>query len=239
MKWFKKAVLVIHGFTAGLSDNEFLVNELETDWRYDVYAWTLPAHEKHIMTKVKYTDWIKAVEEQIEFLLTHGYKKIYVIGHSMGGLLAGYLATKYKEIKKVVLLAPAYDYFSKDQYRKDFSNFGLLNKDAGYRHLLFKAFKAPLPTLLEFRKLVAKYKDTVTQIQQECLVLQGDADEVVPYTVMQYVKENIGSKNAYFTTVKGGRHVLVRGSCKNKVIPYIHSYLRGGRKWKQMRKSEI
>ena len=122
--------------------------------------------------------------------------KIYIIGHSMGGLLAGYLATKYKEIKKVVLLAPAYDYFSKDQYRKDFSNFGLLNKDAGYRHLLFKAFKAPLPTLLEFRKLVAKYKDTVTQIQQECLVLQGDADEVVPYTVMQYVKEDIASKNA-------------------------------------------
>ena len=114
-----------------------------------------------------------------------------------------------------------------------------LNKDAGYRHLLFKAFKTPLPTLLEFRKLVSEYKNTVTKIRQECLVLQGDADEVVPYTVMQYVKENIGSKNAYFTTVKKGRHVLVRGSCKDKVIPYIHSYLRGGRKWKQMRKSEI
>ncbi len=236
---FKKAVLVIHGFTAGLSDNEFLINELETDWRYDVYAWTLPAHEKHIMTKVKYTDWIKAAEDQVEFLLAHGYKKIYLIGHSMGGVLAGYLATKYKEIKKLVLLAPAYDYFSSEQYKKDFSNLGILSKDAGYRHLLFKAFKAPLPTLLEFRKLIAKYKNTVKEIKQECLILHGDSDEVVPYTVMQYVKDNIGSKKVYFTAVKGGRHVLVRGKCKDRVISYIHLYLRGGRKWKRMRKSKI
>ena len=39
-------------------------------------------------------------EMQIEKIIKHGYKEIYVIGHSMGGVIAAYLASKYKEVKK-------------------------------------------------------------------------------------------------------------------------------------------
>ena len=50
-------------------------------------------------------------EMQIEKIIKHGYKEIYVIGHSMGGVIAAYLASKYKEVKKLVLAAPAFQYF--------------------------------------------------------------------------------------------------------------------------------
>ena len=240
MKFFRKAILVIHGFSEGLYDNEFLVNQLQLNSRFDVYAWTLPAHEKPIINKVKYTDWVDAVDSQIKYLLDHGYRKIYVVGHSMGGLLSGYLASKYPEIKKVVLLSAAYDYFSSEQYRKDLRDFNnLKDTDASYKNFFHKLMKVPITTMMQFRKLVNEYKNCITEVTQEVLVLHGDKDEVVPYDTMNYIKENIKSTKVTYTTVKDGRHVLVRGKKKQEVIDYIERFLIGGRKWKQMKKSQI
>lgn len=238
MKRFRKAVLVIHGFSTGLADNEFLVNELELYHKFDVYAWTLPAHEKHILNKVKYQDWIDAVDNQIQFLISNGYHKIYVIGHSMGGVLTGYLASKYQEIKKIVLLSPAYDYLSGEQYKEDFRSLKILkDSDASYKNLFYKIIKVPASTVMQFRKLVKEYKNCIQSVGQEALVIHGDKDEIVPYSTMEYVKKNINSKKVTYITIKEGRHVLVRGKNQTEVIKYIKTFLIGGRKWKQMKKS--
>ena len=240
MKWFRKAVLIIHGFSGSLSDNEYLMNQLELNSQFDVYAWTLPAHEKNILNKVKYEDWVESVENQINYLIKHGYHKIYIIGHSMGGLLAGYLASKYPEIKKVVFLSAAYDYFSSDQYKEDFKNLSTLRDDeASYKNFFHKIIKVPITTIIQFRKLVSEYRPYINDVKQESLVIYGDKDDVVPYKTIEYIKENIKSQKVTYTTVKDGRHVLVRGKKKQEVIDYIECFLRGGRKWKQMKKSEI
>lgn len=240
MKFFRKAILVIHGFSAGLSDNEYLVNQLELNNKFDVFAWTLPAHEKNIINKVKYTDWIEAVDSQVQFLIKHGYRKIYVVGHSMGGLLSGYLASKYPEIKKVVFLSAAYDYFSGEQYKEDFRDLSnLKDDDAAYKNFFHKLMKVPITTIMQFRKLVNEYKECICHVTQEALVIHGDKDEVVPYDTMNYIKENIKSTKVTYTTVEDGRHVLVRGSKQQVVIDYIESFLIGGRKWKQKKKSKI
>ena len=54
MKCFKKAILIIHGFTGNLYDNEYLMNYLELDNEYDVYARTLPGHNKDRFSKSNY-----------------------------------------------------------------------------------------------------------------------------------------------------------------------------------------
>ena len=240
MKLFRKAILVIHGFTGSLSDNEYLMNQLELNSKFDVYAWTLPAHDKNILNKVKYTDWIEAVDYQINYLISHGYRKIYVIGHSMGGVLAGYLASKYPEIKKVVFLSAAYDYFSTEQYKEDLKNLSnLKNEEATYKNFFHKIIKVPITTVIQFRKLVNEYRITLNEVNQETLVIYGDKDDVVPYSTLTYIKENIKSTNVTYVTVKDGRHVLVKGKKKQEVIDLIEGFLIGGRKWKQMKKSEI
>lgn len=240
MKWFRKAVLIIHGFTGSLSDNEYLMNQLQLNSKFDVYAWTLPAHEKNILNKVKYTDWVDAVDNQINYLIEHGYHRIYVIGHSMGGLLAGYLASKYKEIKKIVFLSAAYDYFSINQYKEDFKHLSTLkDEETTYKNFFHKIIKVPITTIMQFRKLVSEYKPYINKVNQESLVIYGNKDDVVPYETMEYIKNNIKSQKVTYTTVKDGRHILVRGKKKQEVINYIESFLIGGRKWKQMKKSEI
>ena len=107
--FFKKAVLVIHGFAGGVYDEEKLINYLQLNKSFDVFSYTLPGHEKNL-SKVNYEDCMDKSIEQVEWLIQNNYKTIYVIGHSMGGVIASFLATKYKQIKKIVLAAPAFEY---------------------------------------------------------------------------------------------------------------------------------
>ena len=40
----KKAILIVHGFVGTLYDNEYLMNYLELDKEFNVFARTLPGH---------------------------------------------------------------------------------------------------------------------------------------------------------------------------------------------------
>ena len=79
----KKAILLIHGFAGGAYDYGNLPNDLEFVNNYKVFTYTLPGHDKAIINKVTKDDWIKMSEMQIEKIIKHGYKEIYVIGHSV------------------------------------------------------------------------------------------------------------------------------------------------------------
>ena len=47
--FYRKAVLIIHGFVGCLYDNEYLMNYLELDNKFDVFARTLPGHYENEM----------------------------------------------------------------------------------------------------------------------------------------------------------------------------------------------
>src|SRR5574344_1302069 len=108
---FRKAVLIIHGFAGGPHDNESIQFYL-TMHGFDVFTFTLPGHDRILFNKVTKEDWIKSCEDHIELLIKNKYNSICVIGHSMGGVLASYLASKYSVVKKLVLVAPAFKYLT-------------------------------------------------------------------------------------------------------------------------------
>ena len=93
---FRRAILIVHGFAGGTYDQEGLANYLELNRNFDVYQYTLPGHQKNL-SKVKSNEWIKSSEDMIEWLISNGYRKIYLIGHSMGGVIATYLASNIKK----------------------------------------------------------------------------------------------------------------------------------------------
>ena len=120
MIFFRKAVLIIHGFAGGTYDQEKLANYLERRSRLDVYTFTLPGHEKRVFKTIEYTEWINACEDQLKTLIKYGYRDIYLIGHSMGGVIATYLAAKYRRVKKLVLVAPAFEHLASDDSKNTF-----------------------------------------------------------------------------------------------------------------------
>ena len=182
MIFFRKAVLIIHGFAGGTYDEEFLANYLEKDWKFDVYSFTLPSHEKRKISSVKYEDWIKSCEHMIDRLTSYGYRTIYIVGHSMGGILATYIANKYPCVKKLVLVAPAFECFARDNYGAiDTIKSGIrLIQENETEEVIARFRKISVSSISEFNKLRKKYKDEYLNIKIPTLILQGDNDTVVP-----------------------------------------------------------
>lgn len=238
----RKAILVIHGFVGTLYDNEYLTNYLNLDRSFDVFARTLPGHHTNDnYQKVEYTEWIKFVDNWIEEIISYGYKNIYVVGHSMGGILTGHLASKYKEVKKIVFLNAAFHYLNFKQNKIDIIN----NKDyKDYLEVLTRVIRTTIPFFLEFTKLVKSEQDCLKNITCDTLILQSNKDQVVPIENGIKIYESINSKNKYLTYLDGERHQVFFGDLynldrKREIAEYIRLFLKGGYKWKKNWKEKI
>lgn len=208
-----KAILMIHGFVGGIYDFGSLHNELQLYRKFDVFTFTLPAHEKFIVNDVKHHEWINEATKQIEFLINNGYKEIYIIGHSMGGVIGTYLASKYTEVKKLVLAAPAFRYFHfKDgtldmkSLNKSFKHIPGMIKDFNAEQIISKILKTPIPTIIEFTKLVNKYQHCVDYITCDTLTIRGLSDTLVPDESVKHVYNSIKSKTNILLNVKDLNH---------------------------------
>lgn len=237
----KRAVLVIHGFGGSIIETEKFINYVQLNTNYDVYGFTLPGHDKAIVSNVKYIDWINASIEQVEILLKK-YKKIYLVGHSMGGVIASYLATKYKQIKKLVLIAPAFMYVNLKQNQKDIKAMLSKNKlpeEGIYEDLLSKIFRVPITSIFEFMKLAKRYHDTPEYIKCSTLIIHGDEDEIVPISASVYAYDAIKHNKKYITFVRDVKHRVLISDKKELVAEYIIKYFGGGLRWKTVKKSEL
>lgn len=233
---FRKAIFIIHGFTGNLYDNEYLMNYLEYDREFDVYAKTLPGHDRDRFCDAKYTDWVRFVDKEIDYLVSLGYKNIYVVGHSMGGVLASYVASRHKEIKKLVLINAAFDYINLKQNKLDI----ITNKDfSKYNHLLEKLLRTSIGFFIEFTKLVKKHKHVLSDVTCETLVLQSDGDEIIPFETGNEIYEKLNTDKKYLTTIRDCSHVALVTERKEDISEYIRVFLKGGRKWKKNMKDVL
>lgn len=226
---FRKAVLVVHGFAGGTYDQEDLANYLELNSLFDVYQFTLPGHDKNL-SKVKYQEWIEKSEKKVEWLITNGYNNIYVIGHSMGGVIATYLTTKYKEIKKLVLAAPAFHYLN-------VVNDNLNVKDSlkvapkiieqyGGDEIVARFLKLNVSSLGEFMSLIKKYYHVPKNVKCPILILQGDEDHLVPRSSSEYVYSEVQSNNKKLVYIKGATHDIFKCEKQEEIFEIIEQFLK-------------
>ena len=230
---FRKAILLVHGFAGGNWDYGDLSNELQLYLDFDVYTFTLPGHDKSVISGVTYEEWINAACFQVDRLIKYGYKKIYVVGHSMGGVIASYLATRYKEIKKVVLAAPAFRYLSFDGEKIDLNGIGnsikktpKLIKAYSLEEVIARAFKMSLPASLEFSKLVKNHHNDPKNIDCPILIIQGLNDDMVPVDSSKYVYNSVKSKIKKVVYFEGVTHDIFQSDRKEEIYELVIRFFR-------------
>lgn len=181
---YRKAVLIIHGFAGGTYDQEALFFSLQNKLEFDVYNFTLPGHMTNLSTDVTYQDWIKAVDDRINRLSSMGYSKIYLVGHSMGGVLASMAAVNHDIVKKVVLVAPAFQFLSTsddNSFVKALKSGPELLKTFHAKEVISRFLKVSFTQMKEFEKLVGLGQDIPSKISVPTLIIQGTSDQIVPY----------------------------------------------------------
>lgn len=225
----KKAVLIIHGFGGGCYDEESISTYLELNG-FHVFQFTLPGHDRTMFQHVTKEEWKKSCDKQIEMLINHGYKRIYLIGHSMGGVLACYLASKYKEVKKLVLAAPAFKYmtFGNDKFKlfHALKNSPKLIKDYGKDVLISRALMFPVSVVREFMALVEESQDLPSKISCQILLFHGTKDDVVPLSSSQYVYDNVLSNKKEIVILDDVTHDIFRSDKVDSVNKKIKDFFR-------------
>lgn len=224
-----KAILIIHGYAGGTYDEEYLANYLELNKHFDVFIFTLPGHDVKDKRKATCEEWINESEKQLKRLIREKYKKIYLIGHSMGGVIATHLAKKYKQVKKLVLVAPAFTSLASKEEGGVLSvvlKLPDIIKAYSYNELVTRISKLPLRSEKEFFKLIDTYKNDINYIDVPIMFVHGTIDQLVPYKSSEKIYNNMKNNKKVFLTINDYYHDVFKGKKVNDICFHIEKFLK-------------
>lgn len=222
-----KALLFIHGLSAKKEDNEYFISEMQKYKNIDIYSFTLPGHENDIVTKATRKEWLDKSEEELNNILKK-YNKVTIVAHSMGTIIATNLASKYKEIDKLVLISSAFQFGSFKQNTEDIKNILTKNIDeeigTGFEGSLKKFMEIPKSVMLEYILLSNENKENIKKITCPTLILHGDIDNVISIKSSKFVYDNLNCQKD-FVTIKDVRHQVFKSLKKDKITKYIYNFI--------------
>lgn len=151
-----------------------------------------------------YTKWIIVAEKRVQKALSEN-KKVYLLGFSMGGVIASYLASKY-DIEKLVLVSPAFIHFNLENYtnlaiqtgKKIFNNNETTSKP-----------KMPSSFYNGFLNCVKDCKLEISKVKCPILIIQGDEDEVIPTKSSEWAYEHITHNQKKCVFLHKGKHRIL------------------------------
>lgn len=222
--------LVIHGYTGGPYEVDPLAKFLRENTNWHIEVPTLPGHGTELhLENISYKKWIKAAENELK-KLKKDYETVYVIGFSMGGMIAAYLAAKYK-IDKLVLLATSGKYLNFRQIGLDIAEVigdgvrGTLGENKLYLHYKRKLGTVPFKANIEFMKLVRFTRRYLGKVKSPVLIAQGQMDGMVPYKTAYYLDKEIHSSQKEVVFFERSRHLICLGDDKDTLNGMVYDFL--------------
>ncbi|MFD2612134.1 alpha/beta hydrolase [Paenibacillus gansuensis] len=214
-----KACLLIHGFTGGPFEVRPLALHLE-QLGYECYLTLLPGHggSGEALRGVAWQEWLRHVEKEADKLTSlHG--SFDLVGFSMGGLLAAYLARRYP-VRRLVLLSAAVIYLSPGRFIQSIADLIRSGQARELRHVK----RTPLEAVWQFTRLVKELKPELRHIRIPTLVLQGDRDEIVHPASARYISSKLrGYCESYH--FPRSKHLICLDSEKEQVFERVADFL--------------
>ena len=148
----------------------------------------------------------------------------------MGGVIATYIASKYKEIKKLVLAAPAFQYLSvvKENLNitKSLQITPKVIKTYGGDEIVARFLKLNPGAIREFMSLVKHYYDYPKDVSCPVLIIQGKNDNLVPLTSSEYVYNTVKSKTKKLIYVNELTHDVFRGNNRLEIYNIVEDFFK-------------
>jgi carboxylesterase len=222
--------LLIHGFTGGPYEVEPLAEYLSEKTEWEIIVPTLPGHGETLALKgIKHAQWIEHAEKELKHLLST-CDRVYIIGFSMGGLIASHLSVKYNVDKLVLLSAAAY-YLNFKQLAKDIGNLikeglqGKILENELFNRYKYKISNTPFLSAYEFKKVVRVARPILKNVRIPTFIAQGENDGIVPPRSAKYIYETISSeeKNLYFSSK--ATHLICHSEDKRELFEEIYHFL--------------
>lgn len=226
MQHKKIGCLVIHGFGGSTYEVEPLAIHL-AEKGYDAVCPILKGHtgKREDMKNANYLQWIYSVEEELIKLQTN-CDDIYIIGFSMGGLIAFNLAERY-EIKAIVTINTPIYYWNikriltnliEDLRERDLKNF---------KRYMKSSRNSPFSALRNFLLLLKLTKSKLKLIKCPVYIIQALDDDTVRKASASFIFDNLSSPIKCIRFYENGGHLILRSQIAEQVINDIEIFLKG------------
>ncbi len=231
----EEGVLVIHGFTGSPHDFEYMAHELHKAG-FTVSVPRLPGHgtcgEDFLTTT--HHDWLRRVYDAY-YDLNAICKDVYIVGLSMGGVIALILAAHLKPKKLVTLaaathtfdnrikLTPLISLFTKKMKRENDEKYE--DPDLQYLKNEYWSFNWPKQAA-ELYKLMKMARKSVHGIVSDTLVVAANNDNTVPLSAAEFIYKNISSEKRKLLVFEKSRHVLSNDVEKEEVTKAVIEWLK-------------
>jgi carboxylesterase len=212
----KSAVLLIHGYTGHPNDLRYLSHRIH-ECGYTVHVPRLPGHgtnHKDFLSTNSH-DWLEAARNAYLDLSTE-YEEVVLLGFSMGGLIATKLAAQYN-IKKLILVAPAFQVFAKNLWLTPFiwpiipkvSNIPEFKGNTQDSKKIYDEYHifAYTKNVAQFYKMQNIGKSALPSVTANTFVLVSLMDETVPPTVLPLIQNRSHCVNIESFTLEKSPHV--------------------------------
>ncbi|HAM64111.1 MAG TPA: hypothetical protein DCP62_10875 [Erysipelotrichaceae bacterium] len=175
-------------------------------------------------TDVDASRWIKRAEDGLVKLLDQE-KTVWLLGYSMGGVIASKLASLYP-VERLVLLAPAFDYLSIKV---------VMDKVEGVARAIIRQpekNKSEFPPFPEsfsnvFRDVVALCKESISQVLCPILILHGSSDQTIPVRSSEWAYARINHQDKLLLIIEGAPHrMLDEAGLNQDILKIIHDFFK-------------
>lgn len=160
----------------------------------------------------------------------------------MGGVISTYIASKYKEVKKLVLAAPAFHYLKFKNDKPDIIESIIFSPEVIKEYkadvIFSRWFNLPKHAVREFMNLVSENYKCPKDVYVPTLIIHGTRDNLVPSSSVNYVYNNLSSNYKELLEVKGINHDIFRSDRKEEVTNLIIKFFKSNcnKKYSEIKK---
>ncbi|WP_342744418.1 alpha/beta hydrolase [Oceanobacillus rekensis] len=190
----------------------------------------LAGHGTHYLDLEKQTanDFLLSLERGYE-QLSKQCSKIFVLGQSMGGELALWLAKKHQEIAGIItvnpaLTLPSYEYL-RGKTEPRFIDEGEPDiKAEGVKEITYS--KTPIHAINELQKVMDATPLILKDINCPILAIKSSVDYVVPPSNTDYMIKNIDSEVKESIVLMNSYHVASMDNDKDLIVKGCHDFIK-------------
>lgn len=230
--------LLLHGFTSMPEEMEPLGDYLAARG-YTVLGQRLAGHGTHPddLARTRWTDWLVSVADGLA-LLSAQCERAFLVGQSLGGILALIAAAHFAVDGVVGLSTPFLPRFSRRQlWRWRLAGrFGVSDDKGGpearhpalgvRREAAYPAYaQTPSAVLPELAPLGAALRRALPAVTAPVLLVQSDADAAIPPDSLPQLQARLGAARVETLWVEGMDHALTFDPQRDVVFAAVAAFL--------------
>ena len=222
------SIITLHGYLESCYSMSYF-NQVFQDHKFNVQSPNLSGHAGKYsdLHNVKYQDWINQVENLYKEI--NPGNKIFIIGHSLGGMLALYMAQLYN-LSGLIVINPLFDKLPLSMMMTPIGKYFIkyvpnLKPDIKNKHQIFAYDKISSWNTSEIIKLSYLTRKNINKIKCPILIFKSINDHRVNRENSERIMQNISSKKKVIIDLYNSYHIAPMDYEKEFIIDMIVKFI--------------